>query len=463
MTPELRMILSLIVGIVVLVIFLTKTKIQVFIALLISSLLIGILGGMGPTQTLNSIIGGFGTTLGSMGIIIALGVIMGKILEASGGAEKIGLTFLKAFGEGREEIAVLVTGFITSLAVFCVPAFIILYPLIKTISRHSKKSIVGLGVAAAGGLLLSHSLVPPASGPIGAATLMGADTTYVMLWGFVLSIPMAIALLIYSKYIGKKINRIPNAAGDGWIVGEQAIQAENVTDDIDSSKTLPSFARSIAPILAPILLILICNIINNSIATETASATLLTVKSWLSFFGNPVIALIISVLIAILLLAKNVNRKDTLSLIDAGIASSAKIILIIGAGGALGAIVRDSGTGDYLADLISKTPIPPILLPLIIATVLRVIQGSGNVAATTAVSITAPIMLSLGVNLPLATLAACVGSMFFSYFNDAYFWTINETLGVENVKDQIKVWSVPSTICWAIGTICILILSFFLK
>lgn len=463
MSPEIRMIVALAVGIVVLILMLTKTKIQVFIALLISSLITGILGGMGPSNTLTSVINGFGTTLGSMGIIIALGVIMGKILEVSGGAEKIGLTFLKVFGKGKEEIAVLVTAFITSLAVFCVPAFIILFPLLKTISRNSKKSIVGLGVAAAGGLLLSHTLVPPASGPTGAATLMSASIPSVMLWGFVLSIPMAVGLLIYSKYLGKKINKIPNAAGDGWIVGEKAIQAEEVSASLDNTKQLPSFAKSIAPILIPILLILICTVINNGIAEEGASAAMLGVKDWLAFFGDPVVALIISVLAAIVLLIKNVNRKDSLDIIDAGIASSAKIILIIGAGGALGAVVRDSGVGSYIAELISQTAIPPILLPLIIATVLRIIQGSGNVATATAVSITAPIMIELGVNLPLAALAACVGSMFFSYFNDAYFWTINETLQVTDVKDQIKVWSIPSTICWAIGTVFVLILSFIIK
>lgn len=453
---ELQMILGLVIGLLALIFFLTKTKVHVFLALLIAAILTGLIGGMAPPAVIKSITDGFGSTLGSMGIIIALGVIMGKLLEVSGAAEKMGRTFVKIFGHGNEEIAVLATGFLTSLAVFCVPAFIILFPLIKSISRKSQKSISALGIATAGGLMLSHSLVPPASGPIGAAGIFGADIGRMMFWGFIVSLPMMVALVIYSKYMGKKINKIPNAAGDGWIEGETAIAAETeiIANETDDASHLPSFGRSIAPILTPILLIF-AGTLAKSFNIEGIAGTIL------AFVGQPVTALIISVLVSIYFLSNNLDRAQTLKAMDEGIAAGAKIILIIGAGGALGRVVNDSGVGNYIAEAISRTPIPPILLPLIIATLLRIIQGSGNVATTTAASISAPIMALLGVDLVFATLAACVGSMFFSYFNDAYFWTINETMEIEDVKDQIKVWSIPSTICWGIGTVMILVLNAF--
>ncbi|MDK7050542.1 gluconate permease [Aerococcus sanguinicola] len=456
MSASTQIILALIFAMVLLIFMLTKTKIHVFLALIITSLLTGILGGMDPIETVNTIKEGFGTTLGNLGILISFGVMMGKLLEKSGAAERIARSFLKVFGNGKEEMAVNVTGYITSMSIFCVPGFVILFPLLKVISRAKRKSIVSLAIATAGGLVLTHSIVVPATGPIGTAGIFGADLAQMMFWGIVITIPMAIALVIYARYMGKQIYRLPDESGEGWLEGDQAraLTGHDIAEEQTDQEELPGTLVSFAPIIVPILLILA-----GTFATQAESSSFI-VQS-IAFLGQPVCALGISLLIAIIFLSRSMTRDQALAFMDEGIAGGAKILLIVGAGGALGTIVNASGAGDVIANYIAGTAIPPILLPLIISTLVRFIQGSGNVAAMTAASITAPIMATLGVSPVFAALAACVGSMFFSYFNDSYFWTLNELIGNEKVKDQIRTWSIPTTICWAIGAVMILVLNAF--
>ena len=158
-----------------------------------------------------------------------------------------------------------------------------------------------------------------------------------------------------------------------------------------------------------------------------------------------------------------VDRKKVASALDEGIKGGANIFVLVAAGGALGNVVNQSGVGKIIAEGVATSGIPAILLPFIIATLLRAIQGSGSVSILTTASITSPMVHTLGIDPVLATLAACVGSMFFSYYNDSYFWAINEAIGAENPREQMFNWSIPTTVCWAIGGIEIFILSLFLK
>lgn len=449
MSSNLQMLLGLGIALVLLIFMLMKTKIHVFLAMLVTALLTGLLGGMEVELVIEAIQNGFGNTLGSLGILIAFGVMMGKILEKSGAAEKMGRTFVSWLGDGKEEIAVGLTGFVTSMAIFCVPAFVILMPLLKTISRSKKISIISLGVAAAGGLILSHSLVPPASGPIGVAGIFNVNLAEMMFWGVIVSIPMFIAVLIMAKFLGKKYYRVPDESLEGWITDKNI----EISDSKElNSKELPSIGASVAPILTPIILILLGTLLsgyqNQNIIID-----------FLIILGEPIVALGASVLVAILLLSKNMSKNETLSALDEGISGGAKIILIVGAGGALGEVVNSSGVGSVIANAMAQTNIPAILLPLLISTFMRAIQGSGNVAQMTAASITAPIMLSLGVSPVFSALAVNIGSIFFSFVNDAYFWTINESMDITEIKNQVRIWSIPTIIIWAVGTSTLLILN----
>lgn len=446
-----QMILGLAIGIFLLVFMIIKTKIHAFLALIIAAATTGLIGGMAPDSVLGSISKGFGGTLGSIGIIIGFGVMMGELFEASGAAERMAQTFIKILGKDREEWALGITGFIVSIPIFCDSGFVILSPLVKAISKKTKKSVVSLGVSLAVGLVITHSLVPPTPGPVGVAGIFGVSVGSIILWGSIIAVPMAIAGILYGKWIGNKIYQLPSEDGEGWIRPKYERSNATFVQENDN-RELPSMAMAFAPIIIPVILILLSTI---SAAMKLEG----TAASVVSFLGAPVIAVGIGLIVAIYGLTSKLSKEETIEKMEQGIKSAGIIILVTGGGGALGTVLRDSGAGDYIAQLIAATSIPPILLPFIIASLVRLVQGSGTVAMITAASITAPIIAKLDVNPVFAALAACVGSLVFSYFNDSYFWVVNRMLGIKDAREQIRVWSVTSTIAWAVGIVTLLIVN----
>ena len=218
---------------------------------------------------------------------------------------------------------------------------------------------------------------------------------------------------------------------------------------------LPSTLAAFMPLIVPIVLILI-----NTVATALGMTS--GIMEVLIFLGQPIVAVGLGLLVAIFGLGRNLDRHTALSEMEKGMMSAGIIMLVTGGGGALGQIIKDSGLGTYIAEGLSQTAIPIIILPLIISTLMRFIQGSGTVAMTTAASISAPIIIASGVSPLLGSIACCVGSLFFGYFNDSYFWVVNRTLGVTEAKDQLTTWSVTSTIAWAVGVVEVLVLSIFM-
>ena len=462
-----RMLIGLAIGIAVLIFLVLKTKIQAFLALIISTVVVGVIGGMPLTNItievdgvektfgiVNSITSGFGGTLGSIGIIIGFGVMMGQIFEVTGAAKRMAHTFLKLFGKKREEEALALTGFLVSIPIFCDSGFVVLAPIAKAISKATKKSVIGLGTALAAGLVITHSLVPPTPGPLGVCGIFGVDVGKFILLTLVLALPMAIACIAYSRlYLSKKYYRIPNEEGE---IVEMPYQEPNYEAAFSMDMTgVPGALESFMPLIIPIILILI-----NTVATAMGKTE--GFMNVLVFLGQPIVAVGLGLIIAILTLGRSLDRHEALTEMEKGMASAGIIMLVTGGGGALGQIIKDSGLGTFMAEGLAKTAIPIIILPLLIATAMRFIQGSGTVAMTTAASITAPIIAASGVSPILGAVACCVGSLFFGYFNDSYFWVVNRTLGVSEAKDQLRIWSVTSTVAWAVGVVEVLILNIFM-
>lgn len=459
-----RMLLGLAVGIIILIFLVLKTKVQAFLALIICTVIVGVVGGMPLSNTtledgttlgiINSITGGFGSTLGSIGIIIGFGVMMGQIFEVTGAAKRMAYTFLKLFGKKREEEALCLTGFLVSIPIFCDSGFVVLSPIAKAISRATKKSVIGLGVALAAGLVITHSLVPPTPGPLGVCGIFGVDVGTFILMTLVLALPMAIGCIVYAKKVlPKKFYRIPNENGEIVELPYREPDYENAYHM--GNEKMPGTFESFAPLLLPIVLILI-----NTVASAMGETT--GIWKVLIFLGQPIIAVGLGLIVAIFTLGRVLDRHTALAEMEKGMQSAGIIMLVTGGGGALGQIIKDSGLGTYMAEGLAQTAIPIIVLPLIISTLMRFIQGSGTVAMTTAASISAPIIAASGVSPTLGAIACCVGSLFFGYFNDSYFWVVNRTLGVTEAKDQLRVWSVTSTIAWAIGVVEVLVLSIFM-
>ena len=462
-----RMLIGLAIGIAVLIFLVLKTKIQAFLALIISTVVVGVIGGMPLTNItievdgvektfgiVNSITTGFGGTLGSIGIIIGFGVMMGQIFEVTGAAKRMAHTFLKLFGKKREEEALALTGFLVSIPIFCDSGFVVLAPIAKAISKATKKSVIGLGTALAAGLVITHSLVPPTPGPLGVCGIFGVDVGKFILLTLVLALPMAIACIAYSRlYLSKKYYRIPNEEGE---IVEMPYQEPNYEAAFSMDMTgVPGALESFMPLIIPIILILI-----NTVATAMGKTE--GFMNVLVFLGQPIVAVGLGLIVAILTLGRSLDRHEALTEMEKGMASAGIIMLVTGGGGALGQIIKDSGLGTFMAEGLAKTAIPIIILPLLISTAMRFIQGSGTVAMTTAASITAPIIAASGVSPILGAVACCVGSLFFGYFNDSYFWVVNRTLGVSEAKDQLRIWSVTSTVAWAVGVVEVLILNIFM-
>ncbi|WON78850.1 gluconate:H+ symporter [Serratia sp. UGAL515B_01] len=455
-------IIGLAVAVFVLVFLVLRTRVHALIAMLIAASIAGISGGLTAVQTVDVITKGFGSTLGSIGIVIGLGVMMGRVLEVSGAAEQIAYSFIKWLGNKREEWALAITGYIVSIPIFVDSAFVILYPLVKALAKKGKRNLLTLGVALAGGLILTHHAVPPTPGPLGVAAIFGVDIGAMMMAGLVLAIPCVIGVVIYARWLGARYPDFEPENSEDEAEDLHATHQRYLAEK--ESKSLPSLALSLLPIVAPIVLIFI-NAVNNMLA-KAEGMTGLGESLWgqmFAFLGSPIIALAISVLLAVYTLMPKINKHETLERLEEGLQTAGIILLVTGAGGALGAVLRESGTGTLLAQHVANLPLTPVLIPFFIATLVRLIQGSGTVAMITAASISAPIVSQLpGVNMLAAAQAATMGALFFSYFNDSMFWVVNRMMGIKDVKLQMMVWSVPTTIAWAISLCGILVLDWLL-
>lgn len=451
-----RVIGGLLVAIAALLFMILKTRIPAFPALIIAAVITGSLGGMKSELMIASVTKGFGGTLGHIGIVIGFGVMMGSLLQMSGASKRMAITFIRLLGKGREELALVMIGLIVSMAVFCDSAFIVLVPLVKAISRSTGKSVVGLGATLAAGLVISHSMIPPAVGPFGVVSQFNMPIGRFMLWSMVVAVPVAIAGFLYTRHLGKTIFLMPTEDGSGFTRERPAFEIESIEQEED----LPGKAISFAPLMVPIVLILLATFLKEFVHVDPdAAGWQQSLTHMFVAIGHPVTAVGTGLLIAIIGLGSRYDRKEVTQNMENAIRSAGIIFLVIGGGGALGMVLRDSGAGNMIAEYIIRLGVPGVLLPLTISTLVRLIQGSGTVAMITAASITAPMIGTLGVDPVIAGLGCTIGSFMFSYFNDAYFWVVNRSLGVTEVKEQITVWSITSTILWATGSVTLLLIN----
>ncbi len=444
-------VIGLIIAVFVLIFLVLGTRVHVLIAMLAAACIAGLIGGMGVDSTMAAITQGFGGTLGGIGIVIGLGVMMGAILETSGAGESIAYHFIKWLGGKKEEMALAMTGYIVSIPIFCDSALIVLYPICKSLSKTSGRSILTLTVALTGGLVVAHHCIPPTPGPLGVASIFGVDIASMLGFGMLIALPSIYSIVIYARWLE---NYFPEITPP-----ERAYKSSGPV--FNTEKNLPSLAKSIMPIALPILLILLNSL--TSLAQKQLGMAGLdssVIVEIVKFLGNPVIALSISVLIAIYTLTPHLDKETTTNKLEQGLSTSGIILLVTGAGGALGSVLRESGAGAEIAASIASLPISPIMIPFIIATLVRLIQGSGTVSMITAASISAPVLTEIkDINMLFAASAATMGSLFAGYFNDSLFHIVNRLMGVSEVRRQLVIWTVPTTIAWSVGGALLMMLN----
>lgn len=430
--------LVFVIGMAVLLFLCLKVKANAFISLLATALVMGLLAGMTGADTIGAITGGFSGTVKSIGIIIIFGIMLGNYLDAAKGTNRMALDAVRLVGQKRAGLAMAITGYLVSIPVFSDAAFVILTPLVKAIHKKTRIPLAILAVSLSAGLLATHVYVPPTPGPLAAAGLLGIDIGQAIMYGAFAAVFMTAFGWIFAEFYFR------NKPADFYSFREDAGEQEEV--DIEDDSNLPGTMASLMPLAVPILLILgktTCDMVCPE------GAMLLTV---FSFIGDSNIALAIGAVLAIATLGRRMGGKKVLEIMDKTLKDAGPIVFITAAGGALGQVLKVSGAGDSLATMVINTGLPFILIPFVISGLLKIVQGSGTVAVTTAATLCAPIAASLGLNPILIFLASGAGARACCHVNDSYFWVYTNCMGFD-MKTGLKTLSI-SNVMMSLGGLC---------
>jgi Gnt-I system high-affinity gluconate transporter len=429
-------------GILVLL-FLTLKKVSPFLALLIVSLLTGLALGMPFTKVTASIQNGVGSTLGSLALILCMGAMLGKILQVSGATGQISNYLIKRFGKNNVQWAVLITGFLVGIPLFYNAGFVILVPIVFSIAKESRLSILQIAIPMAASLSVTHGFLPPHPGPLGLASVFKADIGKTLLYGLIIAIP---TVIIAGPLFSKLLKGIDTKASVPFL-----------DKNGNGTKEMPSVFVSFLMALLPVLLIAMAALIN-LFGKEKNEIT-----EVLIFLGDPVVALLLSVLTAAYLLGmqKGKTISEVMQMFGDAVAGIAMIMMIIAAGGAFKQVLTDSGVGDEIADLAKQYHFSPLIAGWLIAAVLRVTLGSATVAGIMAAGIVLPFLAGSNTSPELMVLSVGAGSLMFSHVNDTGFWMFKEYFNL-GLKQTFLSWSLMETIVSVMGLLGVLLLNSFL-
>ena len=440
------LLFSVIVGVVFLILLILKFKFQPFIALLISSVLVGILAGVPPLEIMDTVKEGMGSTLGFVAVVVGLGAMFGAILEHSGGAEALARSLLNKFGEKNASWALMIAGFFIAIPVFFDVAFIILIPLVYSLQRKTKKSLLLYAIPLLAGLAITHAFIPPTPGPVAVADILNADLGWVILVGFIVGVPTAIVSgPLFGKYIAAKI----------FVAAPEQIKQKE-------QKEFPPIGLLVLIIGTPIFLIILNTILSSPMGSQLNISK--TYIEWIQMAGHPFSALIIANLFAWYFLGiRRGSSKDKLfSITTSSLAPAGIIILLTGAGGVFKQMLITTGTGEMLANYFSSIGLGLIPFAYLAAVCVRVLQGSSTVAMITAAGITSALITVPfeGFHTALIVIAIASGASILSHVNDSGFWLVSNYLGLSE-KDTFKSWSIMTTILSLTALVVVLLLSLF--
>ena len=436
-------LIIVILGILLLFILIAKFKLNAFITFIIVSLFVGIAEGMEPLSVVDSIQKGIGNILGFLVIILGLGAMLGKLVADSGAAQRITTKLVEKFGKKNIQWAVVLTGFIVGIPMFYSVGFVILVPLVFTIAAATGLPLLYVGLPMLASLSVTHGYLPPHPAPTAIAATFSADIGKTLLYGICVAIPAIIVAGPLLSRTLKGINATP--------------LKEFLNPVILKEEEMPSMANSIISALLPVILIAIAAL------AEFALPDTFFLKKTLIFMGNPAIAMLISVLVAIytLGLGRGKKMKEVMDSVGSAITGITMVLLIIAGSGALKQVLIDSGVSEYIGAMLQESSISPLILAWLIATVIRVCVGSATVAGLTAAGIVLPLTQGTGVSPELMVLAIGSGSLMLSHVNDSGFWLFKEYFNL-SVKDTLKSWTVMETTVGVMGLVGVLVINMFI-
>ncbi|MCL9781644.1 gluconate transporter [Vibrio sp. S4M6] len=436
-------------GSIVLLLYLVmKVRLHAVVALILVSMIAGILSGMSPQTIAATIQKGMGGTLGFVAVVVALGAMFGKVMEETGALDQIAHTLLNKFGEDKANWALTFTGFICALPLFFDVAVVLLIGIAFAVVRRGGGSVVKIGIALLAGIATCQAFLIPAPGPILVASQLHADFGYMILFGLIASVPaMILGGPIWGSYIAKHVHvELP--------------EEHNVDENQRIGTGTPTFKLALSLIFLPLVLIG-SNTIGSRFVEQGSN-----LQHWLQFIGHPFTAIIVACLAAFYQLGyrRGVSNDKIMQICGAALQPAGVIILVTGAGGVFKQVLIDSGVGAALGNILAGSGLPVVVLAFVLAAAVRIIQGSATVAMLTACGLIIPMLQPLGLDgaqLAAVTIAIGGGAIVFSHVNDSGFWLANKFLGLSEIQ-TLKTWTIMETIVGTTGGIVALLISLFL-
>lgn len=429
-----------ILGIIFLFFLIVRLKLNAFIAFILVSLMVGIAEGMPLAAVVSSIQDGIGSTLEFLVMILGLGAMLGKLVAESGAAQRITSSLVSRFGRSNIQWAVVLTGFIVGIPMFYSVGFVILVPLVFTVAATTGLPLLYVGMPMLASLSVTHGYLPPHPAPTAITAMFDANFGKTLLYGIIVAVP---AIIVAGPFFSRTVKNI-----------RASPLKEFVNPRVLEDHEMPGTGISILTALLPVILIGLA-----TLASLFLPEGLLLTKI-LGFIGDPVIAMLIAVLLAVytLGLARGKTMSEVMESAGSSIAGITMVLLIIAGAGALKEVLVDSGVSDYIAQLLKGSSVSPLLLAWGITAIIRVCVGSATVAGLTAAGIVLPLIAETGVSPELMVLAIGSGSLMLSHVNDGGFWLFKEYFNL-SVKDTLRTWTVMETLVGIVGLLGVLALN----
>ncbi|MEJ8278539.1 SLC13 family permease [Pseudonocardia spirodelae] len=475
-----RLLTAALVGIVALVLLITRFSLHPFLALTIGSLLVAGVAGMSMGDAVEAFTDGFGSTAASVGTLIALGAMFGKLLADSGGADRLVDTIVSRSGPRTLPWAMAGVGALIGLPMFFEIGLVILMPVIFLVARRAQVSLIAVGIPALAGLSAMHGLVPPHPGPLAAIGILDADLGITLVLGVVVAVPVIVlAGPVFARLAARWVDVGPPALFESRVPAGAAAGAAGGTTDGTGSSTdsgstdagtgsgpaadggptrRPGFGAALATVLLPVVLMM------GKAVGDISFAEGHPVRAALDFVGTPLVALLLSVLVAMGTLGagSGMTRTGIMGSLERSLPAIAGIVLIVAAGGGFKQTLVDTGIGAMIAGWATGAGLSALLLGWLVAVAIRLATGSATVATVTAAGILVPLLPTLDpTQTSLLVLAIGAGSLFFSHVNDAGFWLVKEYFGL-TVGQNIKTWSIMETVISVSGLVLVLLLDLVL-
>lgn len=451
-TPQL--VLAAVAGIAVIIVLIVWLKVHPFLALVLGSGVLAVTAGIGLTDTFTSFSAGLGSTVAGVGVLIALGAIIGKLLIDSGGADRIVDTILDRTPAKRLPWAMALIAFVVGIPLFFEVGVVLLIPVVMIVARRMRTNPVLVGIPALAGLSALHGLVPPHPGPLLAIEALGADLGLTLGLGLLVAVP---TVIVAGPLLAIPLTRWVRLAPPVSVLGMSDGASDGGPSNATAGLRKPTFGMSVLVVLLPVLLMLARSVVEIAGATETGYGTVL------EFLGEPLVALLLTSLFALFAFGTAVGRtrQQLGDLVGSSFAPIAGILLIVGSGGGFKQTLVDSGVGEVIASGIADAGITPLLAGWMVAALIRIATGSATVATITAAGIMAPLAAGLEpTHAALLVLAIGAGSVFLSHVNDAGFWLVKEYFGM-TVGQTFKTWSLMESVLSVVALLVVLLLGAF--